>query len=437
MSEKTSVFANGTVWFGAAVSVAEIEAGIQSGNNGAALVLGHLLGGLMLFAVGLVGARFRVNAMESCAGTFGGLGAKFFALLNLFQLVGWTAVMISQGAGAVKTLLNESFEIPFANANSMSSFVLWCIVLATLVAVWIFVGLKKFSKVATCALALLALLMAVLSFKLFGGDFAANAADVTNVSAGAVSGGSFWVVFEMSVAMPLSWLPLIADYTKNAEHPVAATATSAAVYTFTSLWMYAIGMAIAATSVPTLSGAVLAVGLGAVGVIIVIFSTVTTTFLDAYSAGESAKTIYRKLNAKWTGAAVCLVGALLAISGIIERYTDFLYLIASVFAPMAAVLIVSHYVVRRADVFCKNANVFCKNAERGDQYAECCNEKCAIKRRVQFAWNVFAWLAGFMAYQLAGESTIGPSLTAILVSAGVAFFFCLPRLYRIIYRACT
>lgn len=38
------------IWFGAAISVAEIEAGREIGANGLALVSGHLLGGLILSA---------------------------------------------------------------------------------------------------------------------------------------------------------------------------------------------------------------------------------------------------------------------------------------------------------------------------------------------------------------------------------------------------
>lgn len=371
MNEKTSVFANGVIWFGAAVSVAEIEAGIQSGNNWLALILGHLLGGLMLFAVGFMGAKARVNAMESTAGVFGKYGAKFFAVLNVTQLVGWTAVMIAQGSTAVGALFGNA---PFA---------VWCVVLAVLVAAWIFVGLRNFSRVASVAMGLLALLTAVLSFKIFGQAFAE--APVLGEAL------PFWVVFEISAAMPLSWLPLISDYTKNAEKPLKATATSAIVYTVVSIWMYAIGMAIASLGVATLPAAILAVGLGAVGVVVVIFSTVTTTFLDAYSAGESAKTIYGKLNPKLVGVVVCAIGVLLAISGIIDRYTDFLYLIASVFAPMAAVLVVAHYVVRRG-----------------------------APSRVILVWNLVAWFVGFMVYQFAGESPIGPTLTAMLSSAALS-----------------
>lgn len=42
--KKTGVFANGLIWFGAAVSIAEIEAGCSIGGNWSALIAGHLLG---------------------------------------------------------------------------------------------------------------------------------------------------------------------------------------------------------------------------------------------------------------------------------------------------------------------------------------------------------------------------------------------------------
>ena len=42
--------------------------------------------------------------------------------------------------------------------------------------------------------------------------------------------------------MPLSWLPLISDYTREAEKPLAASAWSAVIYGIVSCWMYVIGM---------------------------------------------------------------------------------------------------------------------------------------------------------------------------------------------------
>lgn len=389
MNQRTSVFANGLIWFGAAVSVAEIEAGIQSGNNWAALIAGHLLGGLILFAVGLIGARLRLNAMETAATAFGKRGSKFFASLNLLQLVGWTAVMIAQGTAALGGL-EESLRSPFTSAG-----------LALAVATWLFVGIKRAASIATVGMALLAILFALLTFKIFGGALTGGA-----LTGGALTGGSlavgagavaadtasrlsFWGAFEISVAMPLSWLPLISDYTKNAERPFAGTLVSALVYTLVSMWMYGIGIVIGNSGVGDIPSAILAVGFGGAGVAIVAFSTITTTFLDAYSSGESASTIFNKLNPKVVGCITCAVGAALAISGIIDRYADFLYLIASVFAPMAAVLLVSHYLVRKPFV----------------------------------RWNLFSWLVGFAAYHAASRFSvefIGPTIIAMAVSALLA-----------------
>ena len=159
---RTSVFSNGIIWFGVAISVSEIEAGIEIGSAAASdslwlpLVLGHLLGGVMLFFVGLIGARVRLNAMETTASTFGKYGSKFFAALNVFQLLAWVAVLNAQGASALSGL------------NLPISFPLTCVILAVLIAAWVYVGLKRSANVATVVMAALAILLAVLSVKLFG-----------------------------------------------------------------------------------------------------------------------------------------------------------------------------------------------------------------------------------------------------------------------------
>ena len=56
---------------------------------------------------------------------------------------------------------------------------------------------------------------------------------------------SFGLAIELAVAMPLSWLPLISDYTREAEDPRGATLTSTVIYTLVSMWMYVIGMGMA------------------------------------------------------------------------------------------------------------------------------------------------------------------------------------------------
>ena len=407
MEKRTGLFSNGIIWFGVAISVSEIEVGIEIGAASAPgslwlpLILGHVLGGILLFFVGLIGARVRLNAMETTSSTFGKYGSKFFAALNVFQLLAWVAVLNAQGASAL------------AGLNLPISFPLTCVILAVLIAIWVFVGLKRSANVTTVVMAALAILLAVLTVKLFGVGATgalASGTTVAGVAAGAAATSAallgFWNIFEISIAMPISWLPVISDYTKDVENPVKATAVSAAAYTFASLWMYIIGIEIAGIGAnDNIAQAILLAGLGIPGIIIVVLSTVTTNFLAANSAGESSKAIYGKINPKVAGVVVSLLSAALAISGIMEHYISFLYLIASVFAPMAAVLLVSFYFAKVGAVDAR------ENSARAASLGF-------------WLWNLFSWLAGFVVYQVAerlDSVPLGPTLLAVIVSAAFAY----------------
>ena len=44
-----------------------------------AIILGHIIGGILLFGAGLIGGRLRQGSMNTTAFSFGPLGAKGFA----------------------------------------------------------------------------------------------------------------------------------------------------------------------------------------------------------------------------------------------------------------------------------------------------------------------------------------------------------------------
>lgn len=161
---------------------------------------------------------------------------------------------------------------------------------------------------------------------------------------------SFGAAVELSVAMPLSWLPLISDYTREAEKPVKSAAASALVYGLVSCWMYVIGLGAAiVTGEYDIAQIMIRAGLGAAGLLIIVLSTVTTTFLDAWSAGISAESISGKLKGNGKGIAllVTVAGTLAAVTLPIYNITDFLYLIGSVFAPMIAIQIADFFLMKR------------------------------------------------------------------------------------------
>ncbi len=334
-SEKTSLFGNGLLWFGAAVSIAEILTGTFIAPLGfvkgaIAILLGHLIGGTLMYFAGLIGGRTEKSAMETVRISFGSKGALLFSALNILQLVGWTAVMIISGARATGVIANPAF--------GTRGELLWCIIIGVLIIAWILVGMKNLSKVNTFAIGALFLLTVVLSTVVFGKG-----------SAGTVEGTmSFGAAVELAAAMPLSWLPLISDYVKRARKPKAAALVSSGAYFVGSCWMYIIGLGAAIFAGESdIAQIMLQVGMGLIGIYIIIVATVTTTFLDAFSAGVSFKTIAPKLDEKWTAVMITVIGMFLAMSTPIEQYENFLFLIGSVFAPMIAILITDFFILKK------------------------------------------------------------------------------------------
>ncbi|MBQ9207485.1 MAG: putative hydroxymethylpyrimidine transporter CytX [Treponema sp.] len=330
--KQTSIFSNALIWFGAAVSIAEIITGTYFAPLGfvqgtVAILVGHLIGCALLFFAGYIGGLSRKSAMETTKFSFGSLGSKFFALLNVLQLVGWTGIMIYDGSLAV----NEIF--------SFGKWV-WAIVIGALIILWILIGITNLGKINVVTMSLLFILTLVLCKIIFFGEKLASPVLEEAMSFGAA--------VELAVAMPLSWLPLISDYTKEAEKPFRATLASSVIYGVVSCWMYIIGMGAAIfTGESDIAHIAVKSGLGIVGLVIIVLSTVTTTFLDAFSAGISAKTVFEKLDGKITAVVVAVLGTAGALLFNMDNITDFLYYIGSFFAPMIAILIADFFVVKR------------------------------------------------------------------------------------------
>lgn len=370
---KTGVFSNSLIWFGAAVSIAEILTGTCLAPLGFAkglfaIVLGHLIGGVLLYLAGLIGAKTEKSSMETVKISFGQKGSLLFSSLNLLQLLGWTSIMIVSGASAASSAL------------SLSGNWVWSLIIGALILVWILVGIKNLSWLNTIAMSALLLLSLILSFVVFRG------ATVGVQPSGELS---FGAAVELSVAMPLSWLPLIADYTRTAKRKRAATLASAATYTAVSCWMYAIGMGAALfTGESDIAAIMLKAGLGIAGLLIIILSTVTTTYLDAYSAGVSSASISSKLNEKWVAVVVTIIGTALAILTPITSIEGFLYLIGSVFAPMIAIVITDFFILK----------------------LDCSAKLLSLK-------NLILWAAGFALYRvfLHLDTPLGSTLPVMIL----------------------
>lgn len=370
---KTSNFENGLIWFGAGVSIAEIITGTYFAPLGfakgfLAILLGHIIGAVLLYMAGMIGARSKKSAMETVKMSFGSKGGLFFALLNVLQLVGRTAIMIYDGAISTSHV--------FTTGHAVRAFVI-----GLLIFIRIKIGITNLGKVNTVSMSLLFILTLLLSVKIFTG---------LDLKEGPVSDAmSFGLALELAIAMPLSWLPLISDYTRNAKDPRGATLTSSIVYSLVSIRMYVIGMGMALlTKESDIAMIMVKSGLGLGAILVIILSTVTTTFLDAYSAGISSESLSKNVDGQKIAIIVTIIGTIGAMIFPMDDITDFLYLIGSVFAPMISIQIADFFILKK---------------DKSDT---------AI-----YLKNIIIWILGFVIYRifLGMDMAIGSTLSSILI----------------------
>ena len=376
--ESLSSFNLSILWFGAAISLAEILTGALIAPLGLfkglmAIFIGHVVGCIIFVMAGHIGAKEQLPAIETTRLSFGNLGAPFFAVLNIIQLIGWTGVMIANGTAAMGSLTQ-------LNPAVLSLFI------AGLIALWIGVGfdkLKWLNLAAVVSLFFVSIVLGVIAFR---------SNEISSVASSDLL--SFGMAMELSIIMPLSWLPLISDYTMLSKSQKFGPTASALGYFLGSVFMYVIGLGAAlyaGTSdiVVILSTA----GLPVVAVLIIILSTLTTTFLDVYSAAVSFN-VLKRADPKVVSMIICVLGAILAIKVPTSQYENFLYLIGSAFAPMFAMLLTDYFLLRKG----KSGNI--------NGYV-----------------NLGIWVIGVIIYRLMMrmDTPFGNSLPTMIIVSGITW----------------
>ncbi|ADK79896.1 cytosine permease [Sediminispirochaeta smaragdinae] len=379
------------LWFGAAISLAEILTGalyrgMGTGGALAAIIGGHLLGGIAFFAVGWISWKEHKDAIAIADSTLGRPGVTSFALVNALQLVGWTAVMIIAGA--------EGLVAASSAAGMTISPPVSRLLIGALLLIWTAAGRRGIRGINMIAVALLLILSLLWAIKLI----TLPAGEISAISkAQEPDSMAFGNMLELAVLMPLSWLPLVGDYTRSAKHGRKGVSAATVGYFLGSCGMYLLGL-LSVTKLPG-AGAVesmLAVGMGVGAAFVVLLSTVTTGFLDVHSAGVSLRLAFPAIGKHVAPLLVGFAGLMLAMLLPGGWYESFLYLLGSLFAPFFGV------------IFCRRL-FFAK----------------APLSLLLIILGFAAWAAGVGAYYilLPKGTPLGVSLPAMLISMIAYFLF--------------
>jgi putative hydroxymethylpyrimidine transporter CytX len=164
------------------------------------------------------------------------------------------------------------------------------------------------------------------------------------------------VGMDLVIALPISWLPLVSDYSRFATDSRSSFWGTWIGYFIISSWMYLLGLAASlVTKSPDPSGVVmnlmLEFGWAVPALIIVLFSTFTTTFMDIYSTAISGLTITPKVRER----TAIVIGGILGTGGAIVfpnllDYEHFLLFIGAMFCPLFGIVLADYFIVRKGSI---------------------------------------------------------------------------------------
>ena len=342
----------------------------------AAIAVGSVLGCIPLALVGRAGAREGVPGMVLLRPVLGVRGSYVPTALNVVQLVGWTAFELWAMALIASRITGPVLGIP--------SFFFWLGVVAV-VCVALSLGgpvLVVRRWMERFGVWVLAAAGAWITYRVVSGG------GVAGLWARPGEGGlPFGGAVDLVIAMPVSWIPLVADYNRFATSRTGSAWGTYAGYLGANVWFYALGalLVLAGGAAPSPAGigeGIIDVAGGALVLLVLLVGETDEAFADIYSAAVSTQNVAPRVRQRVAVVAVAAVGV--AVAAWLFRLPDegvltfevFLLLIGSLFVPLFAVFLADYHVGARG------------------RYGE----RALFEAPGFRAWPVVAWALGFVAY---------------------------------------
>ena len=359
----------------------------------AAIALGTLVGVLLLGLAGVVGSDHAIPSMVGLRPSFGIRGSYLPSLVNVIQLVGFGAfevIIMAQASARLATPVVGGGTYP-AWAVAWSAVVILMGLGGPLVVVrqW----LEKAGIWIVLATAAWMIAYIVTHFDL--GTAVARPGDGSLTFAQAI---------DLVVVMPISWLPLVADYNRFARDSRSAFWGTVAGFAVANVSFYALGvLLILVLPGGDLIGSILSIAFGAAGLALLLGDEADNAFADIYSAAISIRNVRPGWSTRWLVVAVGTIVLAIALAVDLTQYQNFLFLVGSLFTPLFGVLFADYFLLRgraygTADIYPSGP--------------------AALRPRGVNPVALLAWAAGICSYLLV--INVAPWLGGTLPSLGVS-----------------
>lgn len=311
--------------------------GLGLGQALLAILIGSAVGSLLLAIAGVVGSDHAIPTMVMLRPVLGIGGSYIPTVLNIIQLIGWGAFEVIIMGQAVDAIVRNLFGF---SAYPLWAFLIavWCTLLAlggplAVVRQWI-------EKFAIWLVYGISVYLTLYLFRNYNVGQLMQAAGTGEMP--------FWLAVDLVVAMPISWMPLVADYNRFARRAGPAFWGTFLGYAVANFWFYALGaLFVLALQTNDLIPAILSVAGGWLALLLILVDETDNGFADIYSAAVSGQNLAPRLRQWWLTVAAGLICFILAVTVPIAQYENFLLFIGSVFVPLFGVLTADYFLLRR------------------------------------------------------------------------------------------
>ncbi len=250
-----------------------------------AILVGSLIGNAMLGAAGMIGADARVPSMVLLRAPLGRRGSYIPTAINTLQCLGWATFELIIIAAAASALSDELFGFQAKPA--------WTIAFGVLAAGFALMGPIGFVRRILRRFGV----WIVLASLVYLTWWALSEADLGALwDAPAEGGSTFWLGVDLVIAITVSWVPLVSDYTRFAKDRTSAFWGAGGGYFIGGTWMLGLGVLIVLSrgiSDPVeIPPAVAAAGFAAaLALLAVTIDETDEAFANVYSAAVSLQNV--------------------------------------------------------------------------------------------------------------------------------------------------
>jgi len=333
-----------SLWFSLGVGLLVMQIGAYlvpaTGTREAliAVVAGSLIGAGLLAWVGRIGCDSGLSSAGLMHRTYGSVFARLPVLLNIVQLLGWTTFELVIMRESTAAIGRQAFGLRWdGSAGLVLTTVFWGAVLLALLSGSMVALVRRF--VSRFGLPLVVLSLIWLSWQ-FAGQLQAQglAAIWDRPGNGSMS---LFSALDLVIAMPVSWLPLVADYARHGRSGRGALGGIWLGYAIANIWCYALGVMVVSAAEPdaNLVNALLLAQGGLIALGLIMVDELDNAYGDLYSGSVSAHSLKPRWSIRRWGMTLAVVSTLLALVLPMHSLEPFLLTLSSVFVPLYGVIL--------------------------------------------------------------------------------------------------